>query len=183
MNKKTLKNIKEIHLQMVKLHDVPGLWIDSETGKLSLSNSMMFIHFDISKEEENQILEYCECKDTIKKSDLFHNAFEEFDNGGEDSYPNDWTDVVMVPELEKEVKELKKKHYKRKKIYIEQLKPIEENLKTDHNSSYNIELFLDTCRCLDEDYLSVSYPRESLKPLIIEGNKGIAMVCPVNYVK
>lgn len=181
MKKKTLKIIKEIHLQMAARHDRSGLWFDSKTGKLALSNAIMLILFDISEEEQNEILEYCECKDTIKKSDLFQNAFEKFDNGGEDNYPNDWIDAAFVPELEKEVKELKKKHKRHGKIYINKLDPIEENLKINHNSSYNIELFLDTCRCLDEDYLSVSYPRKALEPLVIEGNKGIALVCPINY--
>lgn len=180
MNKKMLNAIVDLTVNVKEEYQkIAGTFYDTNnTNVLCVMGFISGIMFtNISREERELILENCKESESKKPFDL-NPIFSSLEN--KNDYPDDWYKEINLKELSEMVKIMKVDNdFKRYKTYLfvsERKFPYQRMF----NSVFNIEGLYDVAKCIDNKSVIVHFPSNRLKPIILIGKYGQAVLLPSN---
>ena len=140
-----------------KTKDRVGSFYDlEEIETLCLINTTCAVAFEgLSKEEESEVIDACGLLKSGSKAllKMFQPLYDK------NLYPDEYTEILNISEIQKEVTEAKKtiewKKYNERKVMLHR----------KFNSLFNKILFLEAARCIDGKSVTLHYPTKNRQPI------------------
>ena len=177
MLKKTLNSIDK-YINRTTESGIYGWFRDKDTNIFTISNGYSAIQIEPEK-VNNELQNFQSNKNSFSINQMFH----EYDHNYSNVYTEDNTATYTIQELEAEVKNRKAttdKFTRNCCLYHTPYRSMGKDNSIQYNDIHvNVELLLDTIKCVDAKQVKVYYPKTIKFPIVVIGEYGRALVLPI----